>query len=478
MTVNNPSSSQAFGPRSVSSARVVAFEVLLQSVASEEGVDVLLDKRLRQGSLGERDRALAMELTYGVLRRLGTLDWRLGPVLDKPLSRLPQAIQMVLRLGAYQLMFLDRIPESAAVHESVELAKTLAHGLGRDWSGLVNAVLRASAREPLPPWPALESSPAKALAVRHSVPEWLSQRWIDRLGYEQAVVACEQTSRTPPVTLRVNRRKVTRDLFLSRLVQAGLAAKPTTWSPVGITLDSGGLIPSLPGFEEGWFYIEDEAAQLIPLLLDAQAHERILDACAAPGGKSTHLAEIMDDQGVVIAIDRKAARLEVLRQNCRRLDLHSVVPIQADMVDASDWLPKLKRADRDGRNRPFDRMLVDAPCSGLGVLRRHPEAKWRKDSSAFARHHHLQLRLLGSAAPRLRPGGVLVYSTCSTEPEETTSVIEEFLNTHAEFRRESVAPWVPPSAHSCVTAKGEFSTLGNQVSMDGFYAARLRKQDS
>ena len=443
---------------------------------SDEGLDALLDRALTRTPLDSRDRALAVELTYGVLRRLGTLDWRLAPILDKPLARLPVAVQMLLRLGAYQLLFLDRVPQSAAVNESVKLAKAQSRRLKRDWSGLVNAVLRTLIREPSPQWPSTNNNAAQALSVRHSVPEWLSQRWIDRLGIAAAEAACEQASQIPPLTLRVNRLQITRNELLARLQQPGIGAKPTSVSPVGITLEEGGPIPSLPGFAEGQFYVEDEAAQLIPPLLDPRPSDVVLDACAAPGGKATHLAELMQDQGAIYAIDRKSVRLDVLRGNCRRLKIQSVVPIVSDIRQQPVWRKAMNLADKEtDQAMQFDRILVDAPCSGLGVLRRHPEAKWRKDSEAFERHHTVQFQILESVAPCLRAGGVLVYSTCSTEPEENESVIDQFLRTHAGFRRESVAPWLPEAGQRFLTERGDLSTMGNRLSMDGFYAARLKR---
>jgi len=463
--------------RKPQSARAVALAVLVQSVKSEEGADVLLDRSLTTASLDSRDRGLAVELTYGVLRWLGTIDWRLEPVVDKPLPRLPVLVQMLLRLGAYQILFLDRIPPSAAVNESVQLAKIHVHVLGRDWGGFVNAVLRALIREPARPWPAMDTHLTKSLAVRYSVPDWLSQRWIDRLGPAKAKQFCEDVSTVPLMTLRVNRARITRDEFLARLQQAGFAARSAAVSPVGIVVENAGTIPALPGFEEGLFYVEDEAAQLIPPLLTPQPGDVILDACAAPGGKSTHLAALMHDRGTICAIDRKDARLDLLRRNCVRLGIQCVVPIAGDIRHPSVWSRAVEAAlcGTKDKTASFNRILVDAPCSGLGVLRRHPEAKWRKDSAALSRHHHLQREILDSVAPRLRPGGVLVYSTCSTEPEENEAVIEQFLRAHAEFQRESIAPWLPPGAQGCLTERGDLSTMGNRLSMDGFYAARLRK---
>jgi 16S rRNA (cytosine967-C5)-methyltransferase len=457
--------------------RAIALAVLIECMRTEEGLDVLMDRALDRSVIDARDRRLAVEITYGVMRRLGTIDWRLGPVLDKPLDRLPVAVQMLLRIGAYQLLFLDRIPASAAVSESVKLAKSQREKLKRDWSGFANAVLRALIREPSPSWPPLETGPAKALAVKYSVPEWLSIRWIERWGIERAAAACDQVSLIPPLTLRVNRLQIGRDEFLDRLHAVGLPATPTRVSPVGVILQGGGAIPSIPGFSAGDFYVEDEAAQLVPPLLDVQPGDVVLDACAAPGGKATHLAELMKRTGRVYALDRSERRLKVLEANRARLRLEHLIPVVGDLRHSS-WAHRTpKGGDRQGA-LPFDRILVDAPCSGLGVLRRHPEAKWRKHSEQFQRHHDLQLQLLDSAALCLRPGGVLVYSTCSTEEEENEAVIDGFLRSHEDFRRESVARWLPAAGCDLVTERGDLSTMGNQDSMDGFYAARLKNIQS
>ncbi|MEK7235527.1 MAG: transcription antitermination factor NusB, partial [Nitrospirota bacterium] len=233
-----------FTAQTAPSARAIALSLLVESDKSEEGVDVLLDRALAQCSFDSRDRALTVELTYGVLRRLATIDWRLEPVLDKPLLRLPVAVQMVLRLGAYQLLFLDRIPQSAAVNESVNLTRAFAGTVGRDWSGLVNAVLRSLLRHPPEPWPSMDHDAAQALAVRYSIPGWLSRRWVERLGLASAEVACEGVSVAPPMTLRVNQLVTTRDALLETFAQTSIAAKPTSVSPFGILLEDGGLVPS------------------------------------------------------------------------------------------------------------------------------------------------------------------------------------------------------------------------------------------
>jgi len=418
-----------------------------------------------------------MELIYGVLRRQETLDWRLEPVLSKPLARLPQVIQVVLRLGAYQLLYMDRVPESAAVNESVNLAKSHAAKLGRDWGGLVNAVLRALMRTSEPPLPDCHQESAKGLSVRYALPLWLCERWVNRLGYEGAEAACKTVSTVPALTLRVNRQRVTRETLLEQLERAGIVSRPTTVSPAGIVVEGRRSVTALPGFLEGLFYVEDEAAQLIPLVLDPQPGERILDACAAPGGKATHLAELMANRGEVVAMDRQPARLKLLAENCQRLGVTIVSPLVGDAREIGNLASKENGGQQGGTLGMFDRILVDAPCSGIGVLRRHPDAKWSKDTGMFARHQVLQREILAQAASVLRPNGVLVYSTCSTEPEETEEVIDRFSRDHSAFMRESVAPWLPAAALPFVTAQGALSTLGNEIGMDGFYAARLRKAE-
>ncbi|MBH0201659.1 MAG: 16S rRNA (cytosine(967)-C(5))-methyltransferase RsmB [Nitrospira sp.] len=456
------------------SARSAVLSILLAGQRGDRALDEMLDQRVKSVS-DPRDRALIMELVYGVLRRQETLDWRLGAVLTKPLHRLPALVQMLLRIGAYQLLFLDRIPASAAVHETVELAKASTQQLGRDWSALVNAVLRSLIRVPAPTLPDPAIHPAEYLSISYGIPLWLSTRWVARVGYTEAEAACQAASAIPSLTFRVNRMRLTRDSLLEQFAKAGVAAHPTAISPVGVRLDKGQDVSSLPGFETGDYYVEDEAAQLIPPILAPQSGESILDVCAAPGGKATHLAELIGDQGTVVALDLKASRLELLRDNCRRLGLQCIVPIVGDARRPSDWPVEIARSRHAGLSL-FDRILVDAPCSGLGVLRRHPESKGQRQESTFARHQILQRQILESVAPCLRAGGVLVYSTCSNEPEETEEIVSRFCKAYPGWMRESVAPWLPPAALPFVTEQGALSTMGNDCGMDGFYAARLRKK--
>jgi 16S rRNA (cytosine967-C5)-methyltransferase len=440
--------------------------VLLAVERDGAAADEALDHALvpsRAGGLDARDRALALELVYGVLRHLGTLDWRLDHVATKAMAKLPAHVRTALRLGAYQFLYLDRIPPSAAVNESVALIKSGSPG---HWPGFVNAVLRALIRTPAPAWPDPAAHPVGALSVRHACPAWLTERWIERHGLEAADALCRATTEIPPLTIRVNTLRISRDALAARFTELGYGAQPTRISPVGLILDKTGPITDLPLFRDGAFYVEDEAAQLVAPILDPQPGESVLDACAAPGGKATHLAALMKNRGTLTAVDSSAARLRLVEDNCRRLGVDIIRTVRAD---AAAPPPKSLR------ERPFHRVLVDAPCSGLGVLRRHPEGKWRKDARTVLQHRTLQQRLLEQAGRLLRPGGVLVYSTCSSEPEENEQVIDHFCGAHKEFHRESVAPWLPRQGSSLVTGQGDLSTMRNDDAMDMFFAARLRK---
>ncbi len=466
-----------------SSGRRAAVKALLAIDKAGMVTDDLFDQVTAHDSLDLRERAFMVELVRGCLRYRATLDWRLGLLSDRRIAKLPTLVQTILRLGAYQLLYLDRVPDSAAVNESVQMMKQHSRRLGRDWSGFVNAVLRALLRSPEPDWPDATKNPVETFAVHYSCPKWLVERWCRQWGTERAETLCRASVELPPLTLRVNTLRTCRMALLDEFAAAQLEASPTTISPVGVQLARTGSITDLPGYAEGRFYVEDEAGQLIPLLLDVQPGQRVLDACAAPGGKATHLAALMANRGEIIAVDRVAVRLERVMDNCRRLGVTLVTPVVGDVRMLIDQEPPSsestarRSAQRAAFLQPFDRILLDAPCSGLGVLRRHPEGKWYKALESIAQHQQVQRELLAAASRLLRPGGVLVYSTCSIEPEETESIIDEFCQAHREFQRESIAPWLPPAGLPFVTPRGDLSTMTNMNRMDAFFAARVRRSE-
>jgi 16S rRNA (cytosine967-C5)-methyltransferase len=440
--------------------RQAASETLLR-IRKESGfADRLIDGELSKGALCGPDRGLYVELVFGVLRRQGTLDYILQQLLEKPMIELdPQAL-VILRIGLYQLTCLDRIPESAAVNESVNLAKLITPGT----SGLINAVLRnyLRRRETIC-FPDVATNPSAAIAVRHSQPEWLAEQWLAQLGVAEAGQLAEASSQQPPLTLRVNTLCSRRNQLLQEFEKQGISATACRFSPDGISVAGRHTITTLPGFEAGLFAIQDEASQVAGILLGAEAGERIWDACAAPGGKSGHLAQQMDDRGELIATDISRSKLTRVHENMRRLGISCLSTAVADLHQ-SDTFP----------HGSFDRILLDAPCSGLGVIRRNPEAKWRLFSGDITRLAAVQKTLLKNTANRLKPGGVLLYSTCSTSEAENEEVVEEFLSQNPGFVLENLNELFPHWSE-LFTFYGMLRTWPHRHDMDGFFAARIKR---
>ncbi len=465
-------------PSSPTSARKIACKVLQTIYRDQTFADDAFDAAIKNVVLSDSDRSLAFEIVYGVLRHSVTLDWRLDLLSRKPIARLPLNVATVLRVAAYQLLYLDRIPDSAAVNEAVKLIRKQP---GHDWGGLVNGILRNLIRQPAPPLPHVSGDPVQGLSLQYSCPVWMVERWIKNFGPSAAETLCQKTLEIPLVTLRTNTLRCTRQMLLDRLKTEGMTGQATPVSPLGVTLEKCGNPGKLSIIKEGWCYIEDEAAQLIPPLLDPQPGERILDACAAPGGKATHLSQLMQNQGMIIALDRQHERLERLAENCQRLGIEIIHPHERDAT--TDWPIVTSRSNDSALStsqsltEPFDRMLIDAPCSGLGILRRHPEGKMLKHISAIEQSRRTQEEILDKTCTLLRPGGIIVYSACSIEPEETTEVISAFCQEHPDFQPEPVTPWVPATGHSLVTGHGHLSTGFQSFTMDGFFACRLRKSD-
>jgi 16S rRNA (cytosine967-C5)-methyltransferase len=460
-----------------STARRLAGQVLHRIYHTQTFAGDAFDAAFKDTTLSDQDRALAFELVFGVLRHAITLDWRLDHISRKPMARLPLDVATTLRVAAYQLLHLNRIPASAAVNEAVKSVRTRS---GHNWGGLVNAILRNLIRQPAPPFPDPATDQVGSLALRYACPAWMVERWIQSFGTAKAEAICQKTLETPPVTLRTNTLRCTRDELLTRLQTEGVLAHPTPVSPVGVTLERTGLPGRLPVVRDGWCYIEDEAAQLIPPILDPQPGHRILDVCAAPGGKTTHLAQLMGNQGTIVALDRQPDRLTRLIANCRRLGVSIVQTRQCDALTDLPGIEKRETTEPTSLagilHEPFDRILVDTPCSGLGVLRRHPEGKIIKDPSSIEQNRGIQPHILDAVAHLLRPGGILVYSACSTETEETTEVIIDFCRRHPEFHQESLVSWIPDAGHVLLNQEGQLFTAWNSLKMDGFFACRLVKQ--
>ncbi|MDD2420847.1 MAG: 16S rRNA (cytosine(967)-C(5))-methyltransferase RsmB [Heliobacteriaceae bacterium] len=448
------------------SARAAALMVLTAIEERQAYANLSLRHVLGTTNLAKQECNLATELVMGVLRRQNTLDFAINWLLRRP-GGLPAAVRRLLRLGAYQVLFLDRVPVAAACHETVELAKQL--GTGR-YSGLVNGVLRQLARRQNEvPWPVWEDDPEGFLVIRESHPEWLVRRWLKQHGPDTARAICEANNQPVGVGLRVNLRRISRDDFLKLLADREIEARPSTFAGAGIRLISGANIAGLPGYPEGFFSVQDESSMLVAPVVCPQPGEIIVDACAAPGGKTTHLAEVSRDQALIYAWDIHPHKLGLIRQNCERLGLGRIHPA---IVDAQD--PPRELADQ------VDRVLVDAPCSGLGVLRRRPELRYRMSVAGIRRLQGLQQNILAGAATLVRPGGILVYSTCTTEPEENFGQIKTFLQQRPDFVPADLASYLPSLNFSPEekrqVAKGYWQILPHRFNTDGFFIARLQRK--
>lgn len=444
-------------------ARLLALRVLERVERAGAYADLALHAALRRSRLAPSDRALATELVYGTLRWRGRLDFWLRPLLQRDFERLEPLVATLLRLGAYQIRFMERVPDGTAVDQTVRCARAV--GAERA-TGLVNAVLRRLAagrrRRTLP---SLEDDPRAHLVHALSLPEWVAERLLEQFGPEEAARLAEAQNVVPPLTVRANPRRGDRAALLEELRERFPEARPCAVAPGGLVLGARGNPGLEPAFLDGRFTVQDEASQLVVALLDPQPGERVLDACAAPGTKTTAVAERVGDAGEVCALDRNARRLGLVGREARRLGLVNVTTREQDAT-----LPLGPLAEGPG----FDRVLVDAPCSGLGTLRRNPDLRWRLRPEEPARLAETQRALLRRAAEAVAPGGVLVYSTCTFLPEENEEVVEAFLRETPGFRRVPAAE-LPEALGPVLDGAGALRCLPHRHGTDGFYAVRLER---
>ena len=430
---------------------------VLQAVAAGAYADTALERALKDSSLPPRDRALATDLAYGAIRQRALLDGWITAHGRLPAERQPPKLRWLLHVGLYQLLFLQRVPASAAVSTTVQLARE--GGLER-LAPVVNGLLRnvqrqreALAADPNlvdpQPWHGLPlpEDPAASLALRQSLPLWLAQELLSWQPPDAVEGFALASNTPPPLDLRVNSLRTDRATLQAQLAEAGLRAAPLPDLPEGLTLlDRPGDLRALPGYAEGHWSVQDRQAQRIVLLLDPQPGETLLDACAAPGGKATHCAERMANQGEVWAVDRSAARLQRLAINAERLGLNTLHPLATDAATLLAEQPSWR-----GR---FDRILLDAPCSGLGTLARHADARWRQTPATITELETLQATLLAALAPLLAPGGRFVYATCTVHPRENQGQMAAFLAHQPHWQLAQECQWWPQPGGG-----------------DGFYAA-------
>jgi len=437
---------------------------ILEKVDTQEAyADISLNSALRKSdSLTPLDKAFITELVYGTLRWRGRIDWVISRFSKIPAKKLDPWILNIMRLGVYQLLFLDKVPPFATVNESAKLARCYGD-IGK--VKFVNANLRAVGRgRDKIEYPDIERDPELHISVVYSHPLWMVKRWMKTFGVKATIDLCQSNNETPPLTIRTNTLKTPRQELFNELEMNVKEISLTPCSPDGLQIRGASDITALSSFEKGLFQVQDEASQLVAHIIVPKPGDMVLDACSAPGGKTTHLAQLMENRGEIFALDINSSRLALLGENCKRLGITNV---KAFKKDAS--LPL-------GFSEQFNRVLVDAPCSGMGVLRRNPDSKWNRREEGIVPLKRLQLSILNNLAAYLKENGVLVYSTCTVTPEENEEVIDDFLANHPEFVLDSISNVLPSSCGSLVDNRGFFKSYPHLHNMDGFFAARLIKR--
>jgi 16S rRNA (cytosine967-C5)-methyltransferase len=434
--------------------RGLAVKILNRVERTDAYLEKLLDNELKNAELNGPDKALLYEIVHGVTRWQGRLDWILNGFYKGQFSKAIPNLKNGLRVALYQILFLDRIPDHAAVNEAVEFVKKLQ---GQKPADLTNAILRNIIRSKNAiRYPDPNEDLIGYLSAYYSHPSWMVKRYVERFGREETEKLLTANNEKPYLTLRVNAIKTNIQEFKSLLQQVNLKYRPGKFLEEFVQLQNLTNISAWDYYTKGYFNIQDESAGLAVRLLDVQPGMNVLDLCAAPGGKTAYLGSLMNNIGKITAIDRYEGRLKLVRKNIERLGLTCVTTIESDALEFE--------------SAPFDRVLADVPCSGSGTLSKKPDIKWKKDIFDLRKMTEIQLNLISKAATLVKPGGVLVYSTCSIEPEENYEVVKKFLEKHTDFKFESAKGKVEDTL---VDENGCIQTLPQKHQMDGAFAAKL-----
>ena len=439
---------------------------ILDKISNQGGTldEILDDLPNTENKISRRDRSLINAIVFGVLRWQGKLDYIINYFSKRNIKKIDYNIKNILRMGIYQIIFLSRIPDAAAVNSAVEMTKAK----GFPWAaGYVNALLRRTSREyDQVVYPDKNKDPIGNICTEKSMPAWLIKRWIKRFGIEETHALCDRINSIPNITVRINTLKADFEQLNQSLKNDVDEMGYTGYSYCGLYFSRPKKpIPEMESFINGWFHVQDEAAQLISLLLDPKPGEIILDACSGLGGKTSHIAQIMSNKGKITALDIDKNKLDRLKNEMDRLGIKNVNTIDVDITNPLD---KMQFGE-------FDRILLDAPCTGLGVLQKNPDAKWNSKKQNLIYHKEKQLKLLHNIAPLLKTSGVIVFAVCSMEPEENDDVIKEFLNNHSDFAIDKHSGQLDGKAVSLIDENGFLRTIPHKHHMDGFFAVRMKK---
>lgn len=443
-------------------ARHAALEMVGNILDNGAYANIEAYRDLKMTKLSDVDKRFALEITYGTTKHWNTLDWVLGQFMSRPIDRVDPMVRNVLRTGAYQLLYMDRVPASAACDESVKLVKKFGH---QGVANFVNAVLRSISRkyksldEVL--FPDIIKNPIEHISLKYSYPSWMVERWLNNFGIDNTLSVCRYGNQPPCLSIRVNTLKTTVDGFSQMLDEKGIQHSPGEMCPESLVIKEYGKLENYRGCY-GYYLTQSEPSMLVSHALQPESGQAVLDACSAPGSKTTHIAQLMNDKGRILAVDIHEHRLRLVRNNCLRLGISIVETVKCDAREISQ-LTKEK----------FDCVLVDAPCTGTGVLNRRADARWRRKLEDVASLSSLQKEILESAADAVKRGGRLVYSTCSLEPEENEEVIESFLERHPEFQGEPFGKSLPYRRFDKEAYQVKLAPFSHDI--DGFFICRLRK---
>jgi 16S rRNA (cytosine967-C5)-methyltransferase len=440
--------------------RETALELLETIEKNQSYSNLILHHAIEKNKVPKRDVGLLTELVYGTLQRKMTLDFYLAPFLKNP-QKLERWVMHLLRLTLYQIEFLDKVPDHAAIYEAVEIAKKRGH---KGISSLVNGVLRSIQRDGLPSISKI-ADPVERISIETSHPIWLVNRWVNQFGVKKTKEMCELNLTAPTQTARVNLTRISREELLTQLSEDGFSVKPSVIIPESIHCLQGNLASS-QAYSQGLLTIQDESSMLVSYALGITENENILDACAAPGGKTTHIAEKLHGTGSVLSLDLHEHKVKLINDNASRLGLENVKTKALDSRKLGDYLS----------NVDFDRILLDAPCSGLGVMRRKPDMKYTKKEEDLSRLQSIQLDLLLAVSRFLKKDGILVYSTCTVDHEENQAVIQTFLEENPEFEGDLTWKDRMPMAIQPLIEGYDLQIFPQDFDSDGFYIACLRKK--
>lgn len=446
---------------SLENPREVALKVLYEIDKNNAYSNICLKKILNHTSLKPLDRAFVTQLVYGVIKNKFRIDWIISQFSNTPIKKISPWVLNILRLGIYQMLYLDKIPQSAAVNESVKLGKKYGH---KRISGFINGILRSISRSPQEILQPDKKDIVHFLSIYYSHPKWMVEKWIKEYGKDFTIDLLKKNNEAPSISVRTNTLKISRERLINLLQKEDIVTKKGEWCPEAIILENISNIDKNKYFKEGLFQVQDQSSMLVAHVLDPKENQLVIDVCAAPGGKTTHIAQKMNNTGKIIARDIYDHKLSLIKQNRDRLGISNIILEKYNALEVD--------SDLIGQ---ADRVLLDAPCSGLGIIRRKPDLKWNKCFNDIKKITILQYKMLENAGKYLKKGGILVYSTCTINPDENFNIVKKFLNKNSNFKIVPILPICEKMEKHKEIEEGYLQLFPNIDFVDGFFISKIQR---